>query len=105
MELLYTLIDSGRIVDIMLAVVLLEVLLLLWWWRSRRTGVPPVALLVNVGAGSSLMMALRAALMDQGTLAIAVCLVSSLVFHTADLVVRWTHSATVRATSPPTDPR
>lgn len=89
MTLLDELINSGRIVDIMLAVVLLEVLLMLWWWGRRRAGVPPVALLVNVGAGGSLMLALRAVLVSQETLVIALWLVASLVFHMADLLIRW----------------
>lgn len=93
MALLDLLIDSGRIVDIMLAVVFLEVLLLVYWWRWRRAGVPPLALLVNVGAGGSLMLALRAVLVGQQTPVVALWLLSSLVFHVADLLVRWQRRA------------
>ena len=89
MSTLERLITSGDIVTVILGVVLLEVLLLLCWWRVRGRGIRPLALLVNVGAGGSLMLALRASLTQQGTSAVAFWLLASLAFHIADLWVRW----------------
>lgn len=86
---LESLITSGQIVDIMVYFVIAEVLLLIVYWRWKRRGVPTLALLVNVGAGGSLMLALGASLKGAGYTIVAFFLVSSLVFHLSDLAVRW----------------
>ena len=91
MALLESLIESGRIVDVMAAFVALEIVALLFYWWRRRRGVPPVPLLLNIGAGGSLMLALRAVLSGAGTLTVACWLLASLVFHVADLAQRWRH--------------
>ena len=88
MAILESLILSGRIVDLMLVFIMLEILLFAWL-RRRRRGFSLPALLVNVGAGSSLMLALRASLTDAGWHWIATFLVSALVFHVADVAGRW----------------
>ena len=88
-ELIDSLIRSGRIVELMGAFVALEIALLVAYWRRTGRGVPPRALLLNVGAGGSLMLALRAALVDAGTAAVALWLLAALVFHVADLAARW----------------
>ena len=89
MALLDSLIESGRIVDVMAAFVALEIVTLILYWYRRRRGVPPVPLLLNIGAGGSLMLALRAALSDGGSGAIAAWLLAALLFHLADLAQRW----------------
>ena len=86
---LESLIKSGRIVDIMVIFVVIEVVVLVMYWRRTGRGVPTLPLLVNVGAGGSLMLALGATLKGAGYLAIALCLIASLVFHLADIVLRW----------------
>jgi len=83
------LISSGRIVDIMILFVVIEVALVELSRRTRGRGLGTVPLLVNIGAGGSLMLALRASLVDSGWQWVAVFLVASLVFHVADLRVRW----------------
>ena len=87
------LIESGGIVDLILVLVALE-LAALWilWWR-RGLGVSPRSLVVNIAAGASLMLALRAALTGAGWQWVAAWLVASLVFHLADLAARWTRRA------------
>ena len=82
-------INSGRIVDIMVVFVVIEVIALIIYWRRTGRGVPTVPLLANVGAGGSLMLALGAALKGLDTSIVALCLVSSLVFHLTDLAIRW----------------
>ena len=83
------LILSGRIVDIMIVFIVIEIVLVEISRRMRGRGVGTLPLLVNIGAGGSLMLALRAALTGSGWQWVAVFLVSSLVFHVADLRVRW----------------
>ena len=89
MAVIEALISSGRIVDIMILFVVIEVVLVEYSRRSRGRGVGTLPLLVNIGAGGSLMLALRASLAGSGWQWVAVFLVSSLVFHVADLRVRW----------------
>lgn len=89
MATLEQLVTSGRIVDIMLAFVLAEIVLLLLIRRRTGNGIAPVALLTNIGAGGSLMLALRADLTGAGWIWIAGFLVAALVFHVADLALRW----------------
>jgi hypothetical protein len=88
-SMLEELITSGRIVDIMIAFVIVEVAVLMLYRRISGRGVVPYSLLVNVGAGGSLMLALRAVYAEANWTVIAACLVSSLVFHTLDIADRW----------------
>ena len=83
------LIASGRIVDVMAAFVALEIAALLAWRARTGGGIAPVPLLANIGAGGSLMLALRAALTDASTTVIAAWLIGALVCHVTDLALRW----------------
>ena len=89
MEILETLITTGRIVDIMLAVMALEVVAVTLYRRSRGGGIAFWPLILNIGAGGSLMLALRASLTDAGYLAVSAFLIFALIFHVADQVGRW----------------
>jgi len=89
MELLEALITTGRIVDLMLVFVVIEILALLVIRRFTGAGIAAVPLLANAGAGLSLMLALRADLVDSGWQWVAFFLVVALVFHVLDLVLRW----------------
>ncbi len=88
MDTLRDLVLSGRIVDIMLVLVALEVCAMLLF-RGRRRAAPLAPLLVNTGAGVSLMVALRFALTDSSWLLISACLFAALLFHVADVTLRW----------------
>ena len=92
--MLEDLILSGRIVDIMIAFIVVEVVLLLVYERATGRGIAPYSLLVNVGAGGSLMLALRAVFSEADWTVIAACLVASLVFHTLDTLQRWKTGST-----------
>ena len=83
------LIASGRIVDLMGAFVALEIVALLLWRARTGAGIAPLPLLANIGAGGSLMLALRASLVGAGTDAIAGWLLAALACHAADLALRW----------------
>jgi len=78
-------IESGRIVDLILLLVVLEALGLAWWLRGRG-GILP--LLPNLAAGACLLLALRAALVGAGWPWIAAPLAASLAAHLADLGTR-----------------
>lgn len=94
--MLENLIVTGRIVDIMIAFVVVEIVVLLLIHRYAGRGIAPVPLLLNIGAGGSLMLALRAVFADAAWWLVAACLVASLAFHVADLAQRWREAPAVR---------
>ena len=89
MQTIDQLFASGRIVDLMIALLAVEAAAILVYRRWRGGGIAPAALLTNFGAGLSLMLALRAGLTEAGTPQLALWLAVALVFHLADLAVRW----------------
>ena len=80
---------SGRIVDAVIALMLLEALLLAWLHRRHRRGPAPSVLLPNFAAGLFLLLALRGALVEAEWTWIAASLGAALVAHLADLARRW----------------
>ena len=89
METLQEMILSGRIVDVMLVFVVLEIVVVLTIRQRRGGGVPSLPLLINIGAGGSLMLALRVSLTGGGWHLLAAFLVAALVFHVLDISLRW----------------
>ena len=83
------LIASGRLVDLILALVVLEAVLVLGYHTRTGRGVAFVDLLCNQLAGAFLLFALRAALTHAGWAWIAVNLSAALAAHVADLGRRW----------------
>lgn len=78
---------SGRIVDAILLLVSLEALALA---GLRGRGGPPLAtLLANLASGAALMLALRAALVGAGWVAVAGWMLAGLVAHLVDLALRF----------------
>ena len=94
MATLEDLITSGRIVDIALTFLVVEVIAIFAVRRLTGGGVPMPSLLINAGAGGSLMLALRAALTGPVWQTVAAFLVLALVFHVADVGRRWQPPAT-----------
>ncbi|MCJ2055587.1 hypothetical protein MKL09_03355 [Methylobacterium sp. J-048] len=90
---------SGRIVDAILALVVLEALLLAWLARRRGVGLPP--LLANLAAGAALMLALRAALVGSGWPIVAAWMLAGLLAHLTDLGLRFRTAATAHRRTPP----
>lgn len=86
------LIPDGRIADLLLALLVAEGLLLVVWRQLTRRGPALADLLINLGAGASLVLALRVALSGADPLLLAACLSLALVTHVADLVRRWRRS-------------
>lgn len=85
MEALFT---SGRIVELILAVMLLEAIALMAWRRRRGRGPGRVGVLVNLGAGACLVLALRACLVGAGWPWIALWLALAFCAHAGDLWIR-----------------
>lgn len=86
MQALQELIQSGRIVDVMLVFIALEIVIVSVLRRSRGGGVPALPLFINIGAGGSLRLALRVALTNGGWQTLTACLLAALVFHVVDHV-------------------
>ncbi len=76
---------SGRVVDAILALMLLEGVALWALGRATGRGLAPGAILTNLAAGAALLLALRAALTGAAWYAVAAWLVAGLLAHLADL--------------------
>ncbi|MFD2184423.1 hypothetical protein [Rhodoplanes azumiensis] len=87
---------SGRMIDLILALVVVEAVALAV--LHRITGrLPPLSrLLPNLAAGAFLLVAVRAALVGADWIWIAACLVAALMAHIADILTRST-SGTVKS--------
>lgn len=81
--------ETGRIADVILALVAIEAVALLILWRSRGRGIPPAGLLFNLASGACLLLALRSALVQGAWQATAAWLAAALLAHLADLYCRW----------------
>jgi hypothetical protein len=81
--------SSGRIIDAIIAFMVIEVVVLVMMRRKTRRGLSSYALLVNLGAGLALLLSLRVALTDLRWQLIAMWLFVALVAHLLDLRERW----------------
>ncbi len=84
-----TLIASGHVVDIILALVAVEFLLLAAYRRRTGRGIALYDIAFNLMSGASLMLALRCALTGAAWPWIAAWLLAALLAHLADLRRRW----------------
>ncbi len=80
---------NGRIVDFILALVILEAAVLLIYRFTTGRGIPAAGLLTNLLAGSFLLLALRSALTESYWTWTASWLAAALAAHVADLSQRW----------------
>jgi hypothetical protein len=80
---------SGRIVDAILVLVVVEALALLGMRTRWGRGPAPGALLSNLASGAALMLSLRAALTGTAWPGIAVWLTAALAAHLAEMVIRF----------------
>jgi hypothetical protein len=83
------LIASGRIVDLIVGLMLLEAIVLVGYHAAKGRGIAPVDLVVNLLAGVALLLALRAALTGAGWRTIAGILAAAGLLHVLDLSRRW----------------
>ena len=80
---------SGRIIDIILALVVVEFAALIFWKRFVGSGPRRKLVLANILAGASLLLAVRLALVAAEWPWIAACLSLALIAHVADMAGRW----------------
>jgi hypothetical protein len=82
-------IASGRVLDLIVAGMLLEGAALLAVWRFRGRGVAPGDLLPNLFAGICILLAMRAGLAGLWWPFMSTPLLAALVLHVSDLRRRW----------------
>jgi hypothetical protein len=80
---------SGRLVDFILVVVVLEAAALILYWMRGRGGVAPFDLLPNLCAGAFLLLALRVTLTGDGWMIAGGCLAAAGLAHLTDVYRRW----------------
>jgi hypothetical protein len=76
---------SGRMLDVILALVLVEAAVLVAWMRRTKRGPGAVAMLLGLLPGVFLLAAVREALVRSRWEAVATLLTLALVAHCADL--------------------
>jgi hypothetical protein len=77
--------ESGRLVDLILVLTVIEAVCLVLYWRSRGRGIAPLDLLPNLFAGAFLLLALRLALGGAGWELCCGSLAAAGVSHVVDL--------------------
>ena len=87
--MLSELIATGRFVDLVLILIVLEGIALLLIRRYRGKGPKLVDIAPTLVAGAFLFLALKFALTDSDPMVIAACLTGALVSHIADLARRF----------------
>lgn len=89
MNTLQDLFATGRIADIILALVVAESVLLLMVRAKLGRGPSPAAIIANLAAGAMLILALRSVLVAAHWNETALWLLAALVAHFMDLALRW----------------
>ena len=82
-------INSGRLFEWIVLLVILEGLLLHWLWRRHAIGLPWHHIIGSFISGACLMLAVRAAVIDAPSAEIALWLALSLISHLTDLGLRF----------------
>ena len=80
---------DGSLLLAIVALIALEAAVLSWLWYRRRTGLALSEYLGNLVSGGFLMMAVRAALLDQSWMLVAMWLLGALGAHMLDVLLRW----------------
>lgn len=83
------LVESGRVVDAILVLILVQIAGLAWLRHRYRIGPSPRDLWPTLAAGAALLLALRAALVGAHWTVVAAWLALAFVAHLADLHRRW----------------
>jgi CBS-domain-containing membrane protein len=80
---------DGSVLLWIVALVVVEAAIITWLWARKRIGWAPSLLFGQLASGASLMLAVRAAILDQPWTQIALWLVCALIAHVVDLVLRY----------------
>lgn len=89
MSTMSSLFADGVLVDIVLAVVVLEAIALLAFWAWKRRGVAPADLLPGLCSGALMLLALRSVLAGSGWIIPTLCLTAAGLAHLVDVTRRW----------------
>lgn len=81
--------STGRIVDLIILLVVIEALVLFVYWRRAGRGIAFLDLLPNLLSGAFLLLAVKAAMLALAWPWIAAALLAALLAHLGDLVRRW----------------
>jgi hypothetical protein len=85
------LISGTRLVDLAIAITLLEAVMLgVYFWRTGK-GVAPSEYLLNLSSGLALMLAVRSVLSGAAWVYLVACLATAGIAHGADVWRRWSH--------------
>ena len=79
-----SLFENGSVVLIILGLVVIEAAVLIAYHRKTKRGIAPIPMLANLAAGGCLMLAIRAALLDQSWTTVGLFMALSLVAHLLD---------------------
>ena len=80
---------DGSLLLAIVALIALEAAALVWLWHRRGAGLALREYLGNLVSGGLLMMAVRAALLDQSWMIVAMWLLGALSAHVLDVLLRW----------------
>ena len=80
---------SGHLVDLILALTVVECGCLLLYWRLKRRGIAPFDLIPNLLAGAFLLLSLRLTLQGASWQLVCVSLAAAGLSHVVDLTRRW----------------
>ena len=81
--------SSGRVIDLILVLMVLETVVLIRYWRRRSGGVPPLVAILNLVSGGALLLAVRCALTGAPWYWVGGFLGTAGLAHLADLWQRW----------------
>ncbi len=81
--------ESGRLIDLILIVVVIEAVFLIGTWHYAKRGVRPGDFLPNLISGALMLLALRLTLGGAGWLAPTLCLSAAGLAHLYDIGRRW----------------
>jgi hypothetical protein len=84
--------STGRIVDLILALIVLEAVVLMIVRAATGQGVAAVDLVSLLAPGAALLLALRATATGHGWVQTAAWLLAALAAHLVDLTRRWKHT-------------
>ncbi len=82
-------IASGRVLDVIIALTVLEALGLIAWHRRTGRGLPARDVLLHLAAGTCLAGAFRLHTLGAGWPWVALCLAGAGLTHLADTIRRW----------------
>lgn len=80
--------ESGRIVDLILLLIVLEAIVIGVLGLTTRYRLPVASLLFNLAAGGFLLLALRAVLSEAGWMLAGLWLTCALIAHVGDMFLR-----------------